>query len=80
MHVTLPDRTVRTISIDECTLEIPVTRTGHIPGHCAVEDLLRYLKVNPLTVIVSRTGKLIPEDTQLAEHDEIRIITVSHGG
>lgn len=45
-----------------------------------VEQILLELGVNPLDVIVSRNGKLIPGDTVVESDDEIRIIQVAHGG
>ena len=45
-----------------------------------VSQLLLSLGVNPVAVIVSRDGKVIPEDAALGMDDEIRIIRVSHGG
>ena len=80
MQITLSDRLVRTIRIAECTTGCTGTAGYSAPRSCTVEDLLRYLEINPLTVIVSRAGKLIPEDSLLKEEDEIGIITVSHGG
>jgi sulfur carrier protein ThiS len=45
-----------------------------------VEQILLELGVNPLDVIVSRNGKLIPGDTVVEADDEIRITRVAHGG
>jgi len=49
-------------------------------GPATVSEVLLSLGVNPVEVIVSRDGKLIPEDTVLGPEDVIRIIRVSHGG
>ena len=49
-------------------------------GRATVSQLLASLGVNPVEVIVSRDGKVIPEDAPLGPEDEIRIIRVSHGG
>ena len=46
----------------------------------AVLDLLKELKINPVTVIVSRNNELILEDTRLSDNDEIRILSVISGG
>jgi sulfur carrier protein ThiS len=43
-------------------------------------EVLLALDENPAGVIVSRNGRVIPEDTVLGRDDEIRIIRVSHGG
>ena len=64
MHIIMPDKTVRTCSGKPAT----------------VEQLLLDLGINPLEVMVTRKGKLLPETTPVEESDEIRIIMVSHGG
>ncbi|MBS3105935.1 MoaD/ThiS family protein [Candidatus Woesearchaeota archaeon] len=45
-----------------------------------VADLLKELKINPVTVIVSRNNELILEDEKLKNNDEIRILSVISGG
>ena len=45
-----------------------------------VARVLVSLGVNPVEVIVSRGGKVIPEDAVIGPDDEVRIIRVSHGG
>jgi sulfur carrier protein len=45
-----------------------------------VEQILIEQGINPLEVIVSRNGKLIPEDTVVEADDEIRISRIAHGG
>jgi sulfur carrier protein ThiS len=45
-----------------------------------VSDLLKELKINPVTVIVSRGNELILEDETLNDKDEIRILSVISGG
>ena len=35
---------------------------------------------NPLEVIVSRNGNLVPEEAAIGRDDEIRIIRIAHGG
>jgi sulfur carrier protein len=49
-------------------------------GSAPVSQVLLSLGVNPVEVIVSRDGRVIPEDTLLGPDDAIRIIRVSHGG
>lgn len=49
-------------------------------GGARVSEVLLSVGMNPVEVIVSREGKVIPEDTILGADDEIRIIRVSHGG
>jgi sulfur carrier protein ThiS len=64
MHIIMPDKTVRTPSGKPAT----------------VEQLLLDLGINPLEVMVIRSGRLLPETAPVQEADEIRIIMVSHGG
>jgi len=49
-------------------------------GAARVREVLLALGLNPAGVIVSRNGRVIPEDTVLGMDDEIRVIRVSHGG
>jgi len=46
----------------------------------SVSDLLKELKINPVTVIVSRNNELILEDEKLNDNDEIKILSVISGG
>jgi sulfur carrier protein len=64
MKVILPDQGVR------------VMEEG--PG--TVGELLHEIGINPLEVIVSRNGKLVPEQAAIGGDDEIRIIRIAHGG
>jgi sulfur carrier protein len=64
MKLILPDRNTRVID----------------PAPATVEAILQRVGINPLEVMVSRDGKLIPEDTLVSGDDEIRIIRISHGG
>ncbi|MEN6396196.1 MAG: MoaD/ThiS family protein [Methanoregula sp.] len=45
-----------------------------------VGALLHDIGQNPLEVIVSRNGKLVPEQAIIGGDDEIRIIRIAHGG
>jgi sulfur carrier protein len=45
-----------------------------------VDQILVELGINPLEVIISRDGKLIPDDTIIEPADEIRVIKIAHGG
>ena len=49
-------------------------------GPCSVNEVLLSLGINPLEVIVSRNGILVPEGTLVSADDEIRIIRIAHGG
>jgi sulfur carrier protein len=64
MKIILPDRGI--LVIDQ--------------SPASVEQILSDLGINPLEVIISRNGTLVPEDTIVKADDEIRIIRVSHGG
>jgi len=45
-----------------------------------VSDLLENLKINPVTVIISRNNELILDDEKLKNNDEIKILSVISGG
>ena len=64
MQVILPDRSTRHL---DC-------------GPLLVEEILHLLGINPVTVIVTRNGKLVPETARAGEGDEVRIIAIAHGG
>jgi sulfur carrier protein len=64
MKVQLPDGTILTVD------------GAGIP----VEELLAQLKVNPVEVIVTRNGTLVPEDAMAGGDDEIRLVRIAHGG
>ncbi len=62
-------------------VRLPGGAEKHVDGEGAmVHDMLIALGLNPAGVIVSRNGRVIPEDTVLGSDDEIRVIRVSHGG
>ena len=46
----------------------------------AVKDMLNRLKINPVTVLVSRGNELITEEEKLKDGDDIRILSVISGG
>jgi sulfur carrier protein ThiS len=45
-----------------------------------VGSLLLSLGINPLEVIVTKNGKLIPEDAVISCGDEVKVFRVAHGG
>jgi sulfur carrier protein ThiS len=45
-----------------------------------IREILLKFGCNPTSVIVIRNGIVVPEDFTAREDDEIRIISVSHGG
>jgi sulfur carrier protein ThiS len=64
MKITMPDGETRVID----------------QNPASVEQILSGLGINPLEVIVSRNGNLVPEHTIVGADDEIRVIRISHGG
>ena len=46
----------------------------------SVSDMLKKLRINPVTVIVSRNSELVLEDEKLNDNDEIKILSVISGG
>ena len=46
----------------------------------SITSILDKLNINPSEVLVSRNGKLVPEDSLIGGDDEIRIIRIAHGG
>ena len=51
-----------------------------LASNSLVSDLLEKMKINPVTVIVSRENNIITEDEKLKDKDKIRIISVISGG
>lgn len=45
-----------------------------------VNSLLLSLGINPLEVIVTKNGRLIPEDAVVTGSDEVKVFRVAHGG
>jgi len=54
--------------------------TLRLSQNSSVSDLLKKLKINPVTVIVSRNNELILENEKLRNNDEIKILSVISGG
>lgn len=55
-------------------------KTTELDANSLVINLLKKLKINPVTVIVSRDNQLILEDEKLRDGDEINILSVISGG
>jgi len=55
-------------------------KTIELASNSSVRDLLEKMKINPVTVIVSRDNDIITEDERLNSKDKIRIISVISGG
>jgi len=64
MRLQLPDGTIHDAGTDPKT----------------AASLLAGFGINPLEVIVTRNGKLIPEDATVSGNDEVRVFLVAHGG
>jgi sulfur carrier protein len=64
MKLILPDRSERVIAGENVPLD----------------TILRNEGINPLEVIVSRNGTLVPEDAVVGGDDVIRLIRIAHGG
>ncbi len=54
-------------------------KTVEVQGK-TVKDVLEKLKINPVTVIVTRNSEMITEDAELKKSDSIRILSVVSGG
>lgn len=46
----------------------------------SVAELLKKLKINPVTVLVVKNGTLVTEQEKLSAKDEIKILSVVSGG
>lgn len=64
MQVILPDKSRRILP----------------PDPLGIHEILRICGCNPTDVIAIRNGTIVPEDFIASGDDEIRIISVSHGG
>ncbi|MDO9550567.1 MAG: MoaD/ThiS family protein [Methanoregula sp.] len=60
---------------------LPDSTTETMVGEpLSINRILDRLQINPSEVIVSRNGKLVPEDAVAGDDDVIRIIRIAHGG
>lgn len=55
-------------------------KTIELGSNSTVKDLLNKMEINPVTVIVSRSDNIIPEDEKLNDKDNIKLISVISGG
>ena len=55
-------------------------KTMELANNSSVKDLLAKMKINPVTVIVSKNDNIIPEDEKLKDKDKVRLISVISGG
>jgi len=64
-------------------MKLYIQKTGkssEIKYSGSVDALLKKLKVNPETVIVTKNGKLVAEDETVSDSDDIEILQVVSGG
>ncbi len=45
-----------------------------------LDVLLADLGLNPCEVVVTRDGRLLPDDADLDDEDSLRVIAIVHGG
>ncbi len=64
MEVRLPDGVLHTIN----------------GGPVRIDSLVTALGLDPLEVIVSVNGRIVPENTMAGGDDRVRITRVAHGG
>ena len=55
-------------------------KTIEIASNSSVKDLLLKMKINPVTVIVSKDDNVVTEDEKLKDKDKVRITSVISGG
>ncbi|HJW96696.1 MAG TPA: MoaD/ThiS family protein [archaeon] len=55
-------------------------RMIEIPKDQTIESVLRKLRINPQTVIVSKNGGVVTEQETLHEKDSLKILSVKLGG
>jgi|TARA_Y100000310_G_C20560678_1_gene752892 sulfur carrier protein ThiS len=55
-------------------------KTIELDSNSSVKDLLAKMKINPVTVIVSKDDTVVTEDEKLNDKDNIRLISVISGG
>ncbi|MDP6600621.1 MAG: MoaD/ThiS family protein [Candidatus Woesearchaeota archaeon] len=55
-------------------------KTVEVDENSSVKDLLGKMKINPVTVIVSRDNNILTEDEKINDRDKIKLISVISGG
>ena len=56
------------------------TKKHTLPEGSKIEDLLEIIGQNPETLVVKRNDKITPENDELEDGDEIKIVPVVSGG
>ena len=51
-----------------------------VDENSSVKDLLGKMKINPVTVIVSKDNNILTEDEKINDRDKIKLISVISGG
>lgn len=59
---------------DEKTVEVSLKNINNIG------DLLKHLKINPVTVVVTKNNEVSVEQEKITSKDKIKIISVVSGG
>ncbi len=54
--------------------------TIDVNKNATIKDILKNLKINKTTVLISKNNELITEDTKLKNKDNIKILSVISGG
>ncbi|HJO01364.1 MAG: MoaD/ThiS family protein [Candidatus Woesearchaeota archaeon] len=55
-------------------------KTIEVDENSSVKDLLGKMKINPVTVIVSKDNNILTEDEKINDRDKIKLISVISGG
>ena len=58
----------------------PDNETKEIEFSGTVSQLLKKLNINPETVIAAKNDELVPEDVELKDSDEVKLLAVISGG
>lgn len=58
----------------------PDNETKEIEFSGTVSQLLKKLDINPETVIAAKNDELVPEDVELKDSDEVKLLAVISGG
>jgi sulfur carrier protein ThiS len=66
---------------DKMLITLPDGSRKEIAGNEErIENILTQLCINPEEVIVSRNGKIVPEEEMAGLNDELKIVRFVHGG
>ena len=58
----------------------PENETKEIEFSGTVSELLKKLNINPETVITAKNDELVPEDEELNNSDDVKLLAVISGG